>query len=298
MASRVGRLDVVCCESQVTDARVPHRSGDARFISSVKAGTGQATSLADTRRAAGAGIIGERIFGSCRLESSVVEADRYTAPEFAAAALITIDTQRDVLDGGPLEIAGTSAALPHMRVLVDAFRAAGRPIVPVVRLYQPVGSNVDLCRRRAVEDGTRVLMTDAPGSQLADELLSDPNLTLDGSLLLAGGLQQLGVGEVAMYKPRWGAFFGTPLESHLREQGVSTLVFSGCNFPNCPRTSIYEASERDFRVVLVRDAISGLYERGERELLNVGVQLMNAGEVTGALSSVAHQPVGSSTQAP
>jgi hypothetical protein len=27
-------------------------------------------------------------------------------PDFAAAALITIDTQRDVLDGGPLEIPG------------------------------------------------------------------------------------------------------------------------------------------------------------------------------------------------
>ena len=34
-------------------------------------------------------------------------------------------------------------------------------------------------------------------------------------------------------------------------------MFCGCNFPNCPRTSIYEASERDFRVVLARDAISG-----------------------------------------
>jgi nicotinamidase-related amidase len=230
--------------------------------------------------------------------SSVVEGDRFTAPELASAALITIDTQRDVLDGGPLEIAGTSAALPQMRMLVDAFRAAGRSIVHVVRLYQPDGSNVDLCRRRAVEDGTRVLITDAPGTQLADELLPDPNLTLDGSLLLAGGLQQLGAVEVAMYKPRWGAFFGTPLESHLRGHGVSTLVFSGCNFPNCPRTSIYEASERDFRVVLVCDAISGLYERGERELLNIGVQLMTTSEVTSALSGIAGQPIGSSTRAP
>ena len=98
-------------------------------------------------------------------------------------------------------------------------------------------------------------------------------------------MQPLGVEEVAIYKPRWGAFFGTSLEEHLRAQEVDTLVFCGCNFPNCPRTSIYEASERDFRVVLARDAISGLYERGERELRNIGVRLMSAADVAAALAT-------------
>jgi nicotinamidase-related amidase len=60
---------------------------------------------------------------------------------------------------------------------------------------------------------------------------------------------------------------------------VTTLVFSGCNFPNCPRTSIYEASERDFRVVVARNAVSGLYERGERELVGIGVHLHDSAEV-------------------
>jgi nicotinamidase-related amidase len=219
--------------------------------------------------------------------------DPYTAPDFAAAALITIDTQRDVLDGGPLEIAGTSAALPRIRALADAFREAGRPIIHVVRLYQPDGSNVDLCRRRAVEKGARVLMRDAAGSQLAEELLPEPGLSLESAQLLAGGVQSLGVREVAIYKPRWGAFFRTPLEGHLREQGVSTLVFSGCNFPNCPRTSMYEASERDFRVVLVRDAVSGLYELGERELVKIGVQPMSTAEVTRAVRGAAREPAAS-----
>lgn len=100
-----------------------------------------------------------------------------------------------------------------------------------------------------------------------------------------------------MYKPRWGPFFGTPLDHHLREQGISTLVFCGANFPNCPRTSIYEASERDFRVVVVRDATSGLYERGDRELMNIGLQLMTANAVAGALHGVADQTIVSSPPA-
>jgi nicotinamidase-related amidase len=205
--------------------------------------------------------------------------DSYTSPDFSTAALITIDTQRDVLDGGPLEIPGTSAALGSMRDLVDAFRAARRPIVHIVRLYRADGANVDLCRRQGVESGAHVLTPGTAGSQLAPPLLPEPDMTLDDERLLAGEVQSLGPRESAIYKPRWGAFYKTPLEEHLREQGVTTLVFSGCNFPNCPRTSIYEASERDFRVVLAPDAVSGLYERGERELAGIGVHLLDSGEV-------------------
>ncbi len=209
--------------------------------------------------------------------------DPYTAPNFAAAALITIDTLRDVLDGGPFEISGTSAALGAMRALARAFRGAGRPIVHIVRLYEPDGANVDTCRRQAVQGGMRALNPGTPGSQLAAELLPEPTLTLDADVLLAGDAQRLGPSEVAIYKPRWGAFYDTVLEDHLRERHIDTLVFCGCNFPNCPRTSIYEASERDFRIVLARDALSGLYERGERELAGIGVHLMSAREVAKAL---------------
>jgi nicotinamidase-related amidase len=210
--------------------------------------------------------------------------DQFTAPELAASALITIDTQRDTLDGGRLEIAGTSAALPAMRSLVQAYRRARRPIVHVVRIYEADGSNVDLCRRDLVRRGAPILAPGAQGTQIAAELLPAGAGDLDAPALLAGRPQQLGPGEVAIYKPRWGAFYGTSLQEHLRAQDLSTLVFCGCNFPNCPRTSIYEASERDFRVVLVRDAISGLYERGEAELRGIGVALMEGAEVEAALA--------------
>jgi nicotinamidase-related amidase len=197
----------------------------------------------------------------------------YTEPEWPRAALITIDTQRDTLDGQPFEIPGTSAVVPRMQALLDAFRCAGRPIVHVVRLYQPDGSNVDLCRRALVEAGKALVLAGSPGCQLAPELLPRAGIELDTEVLLSGGIQTLTTHEVVIYKPRWGAFYRTPLEEHLQRLGVSTLVFSGCNYPNCPRTSIYEASERDFRVVLVDDAVSGLYDRGRSEMNNIGVEL-------------------------
>ena len=76
-----------------------------------------------------------------------------------------------------------------------------------------------------------------------------------------------------------GRVLQTPLEDHLKHLGITTTVFAGCNFPNCPRASIYEASERDFRVVLVSDAVSGLYDRGELEMRNIGASVLTTEEL-------------------
>jgi nicotinamidase-related amidase len=208
----------------------------------------------------------------------------YTRPQLERAALITIDVQVDVLDGQPLEIAGSSAALPAICRLAQAFRAHGRPIVHAVRLYLPDGSNVDLCRREAVMNGWPALAPGSAGAELAPGLAPEGHGRLDTDLLLRGELQNVGEHEAVMYKPRWGAFYETPLHAHLTGIGVNTLAFAGVNFPNCPRTSMYEASERDFRVALATDAISGLYDRGRTELQNIGVALMSADELIDALA--------------
>ena len=212
--------------------------------------------------------------------------DEYTSPVFERAALMTIDTQNDVLDGQPFEIPGTTAVLPNIRRLVESCRQAGRPIVHVVRLYRSDGSNADLSRRTVLQNGFSALRPGTPGSQLAPGLLPDSRVTLNPELLLGGGVQRVDECDVVIYKPRWGAFFQTPVEDHLRSLDVNTIVFAGCNFPNCPRASIYEASERDFRVVAVDDAVSGMTDDGRRELANIGVQLMATADVVAAISPV------------
>jgi len=67
----------------------------------------------------------------------------------------------------------------------------------------------------------------------------------------------------------------------LRMLGISTLAFLGCNYPNCPRTSIYETSERDFRLVAVADAISKFDERARIELESIGVVVQNVVSLLG-----------------
>lgn len=203
----------------------------------------------------------------------------YTEPHRNTAALIIIDMQRDFsLPGAPLEIAGTVDAIPRIRHLLSAFRAARGLIVQVVRLYREDGRNVDPVRRAAIERGDRMAGPGSDGAELVQDLKPDPGVRLDCDALLRGELQRLAENEYAMYKPRWGAFYGTMLEAFLRERGIDTIVFAGCNFPNCPRTSIYEASERDFRIVAVTDAISGAYDQGIAELRNIGVLAVSTEE--------------------
>jgi nicotinamidase-related amidase len=201
--------------------------------------------------------------------------DPYTRPLPDSAALVLVDVQRDFYaDDAPLPIEGTKAAIPAMASLVTEFRRRTMPVVHVVRLYRPDGSNADLVRKQAIEQGARFAVPGSAGSQIAPELLPNP-VELDHELLLSGELQQIGPREHVMYKPRWGAFYQTKLEQHIRDTGCDTLVFAGCNFPNCPRTSIYEASERDFRIVLVSDALSGLDDRGMKECRAIGVDIRN-----------------------
>jgi len=94
--------------------------------------------------------------------------------------------------------------------------------------------------------------------------------------LIAGHLQQLTPTESVVWKPRWNAFYRTPLDHHLQSLGSTTVVLAGCNYPNCPRATLYGASERDYRVLLVDDAISGVQPHHLAEATLLGAYAKSA----------------------
>jgi nicotinamidase-related amidase len=89
-----------------------------------------------------------------------------------------------------MPVAGTGAVIPAIAKLARAFRQRGLPIVHAVRLYRPDGSNVDLVRRYAIEQGARIGLPGSPGSQIAAELLPKV-VELDQELLVSTRLQQV-----------------------------------------------------------------------------------------------------------
>lgn len=213
--------------------------------------------------------------------------DCYTEPDFRKAALLTIDMQRDfVLPGAAGAVPGTFPVAGVIARLLSVCRAVHLPVIHVVRLYREDGSNADNCRRSLVASGKPLVRPGTPGAALTEQLLPEAASVPGEAALLRGEMPLIAADEWMMYKPRWGAFYQTPLEDFLRARGVNTLIFTGCNFPNCPRTSLYEASERDFRVIMVNDAVSGLYEQGVKELTAIGTALMSAADLERQLRQI------------
>jgi nicotinamidase-related amidase len=208
----------------------------------------------------------------------IEELDPHITPQLDHSALLVIDTQVDFVDGGAFPVPGTTQVVPAITRLIQAYRTAQLPIVHVIRLYD--GADVDLARRTLIASGAPIARPGTAGSQIVPELRPDPAVTLDPDVLLGGECQALAGQEWAMWKPRWGAFHRTPLDYHLRTLEVSTVVIAGCNYPNCPRAAVYGASERDYRVLVVSDAISGIEPHHLEEASRMGIVCAPTSDVT------------------
>lgn len=207
--------------------------------------------------------------------------DDHVRPHLDSSALVVIDMQNDFMDEGPLPVPGTAALLPVLTRIVDAYRRAGRPIVHVVRIYD--GDDVDLVRRTAItRDDAPLVRPGTTGSQVVDGLLPVGAPPLDPKLLVEGGFQPVGPSETVMWKPRWSAFHRTRLDEHLAGLGVDTVVVAGCNFPNCPRATLFDASARDYRTVLASGATSQVTLDRLADARSIGVVVMPAATIAAA----------------
>lgn len=198
----------------------------------------------------------------------------YTSIEWDHVALIVIDVQNDFIDGA-MPVPGTTDVLAQLTRLVDAFRDAGRPIVHAIRLYEPGSSDADPIRRDAIEQGAQIVAPDTHGAQIPEPITGQP-VQLDAAKLLAGTPQSIGDHEVIVYKPRWSAFHRTALEDWLRERQVTSVLIAGCNLPNCPRATLFDATERDLRAGVVTDAVSQTTPDRLADLALIGVQQLTA----------------------
>ncbi len=169
----------------------------------------------------------------------------YITPDREHSALLIIDVQRDfTLMDATGEIPGTLQAVQYIQHIVQVYREHGYPIIHIIRLYHADGSNVDLCRRRAIENGKQIVIPGSDGAELMDELKPSPAIRLDSILLLSGHLQQIGTMEWIMYKPRWGAFYNTLLEKHLHNLNVNTVIVCVSSDIYSIYLNIYKASSK------------------------------------------------------
>ena len=75
--------------------------------------------------------------------------------------------------------------------------------------------------------------------------------------------------EVVTSKKRLSAFYPTDLDFLLRQMDVRTVVFTGCMTDCCILSSAFDASNRNYRVIVVRDAVAGTNDELEQAALNI-----------------------------
>ena len=173
----------------------------------------------------------------------------------AATALVIIDMQRDFLEADGFGAAlGNNVSLlrhcvaPCMKLLA-AMRKAGVSII-----HTREGHRSDLQDVHAEK-----LMRCPPGKRIGDK---GPM----GRILIRGEaghdfIPELKpvAGEVIIDKPGNGAFYSTDLELVLRRQAITTLVICGVTTEVCVHSTIREASDRGYRVIVPADCCGSYF---------------------------------------
>ena len=149
-------------------------------------------------------------------------------------ALLVIDLCRAYTDaGGPFALPEASRAVAAVRRLVDAARAAGRPVVWTAVRYR--GDLADAGWFAHKVPALRAFAAGAPGGW--------------GELTLAPE-----AGEPVVVKQHASAFSVPTLAPLLRDLGVDTVVHTGVSTSGCVRASATDALREGFRPVVVAQA--------------------------------------------
>jgi ureidoacrylate peracid hydrolase len=176
-------------------------------------------------------------------------------PEIDRSALIIVDMQNDFLhpEGSfghrarehpefNIDMPFLRGTISNVKGLADAFREAGRPVVYVAHVMKPdysdaawpywrVGMEPGSGHRTHCVEGTW-------GAQIVDELKPQE-------------------GEHLVVKKGFGGFApSTPLDTILRNMGVTTCVVTGVTTCVCVSTTVRGGVEHNYRMILVSDAVA------------------------------------------
>ena len=196
-------------------------------------------------------------------------------------ALIVIDMQNGFLDPeSPLCIRGARATVPACARVIAACRRREVPVIFVNRAYRADGSDVEHTRYQVWAEGGRPL---TPGS-------TGP-LSVENPLELGRRPE-----DYEIVKPRYSAFFQTPLDLLLRRLGVDTVLLTGTTTPNCIRTTCYDAVSLDYKVVVLSDCCSSNTEDIQRSNLrdmgNIGAKVLTSDDFLPAMDMLSIRPAG------
>jgi len=173
-------------------------------------------------------------------------------------ALLVVDMQNDfVRSGAPQEVPDARETIPVIGALLDAFRAASRPVV---------------FTRFSAGPQRTLLWNWSPqcGPQLRSCWPGVSRLYEDGEELAGHDVipeLEPCEGETVVDKYGYGSFHNTMLEDVLRARAVSQVVAVGTVTQICVEETVREGFHRGLEMVMVRDAVSSFDPELQRATL-------------------------------
>jgi nicotinamidase-related amidase len=149
--------------------------------------------------------------------------------------------------------------VPNVRTVLDAVRAAGMTVVHTREGHRPDLADcppAKLARGNlAVGIGDpgpngRILVRGELGHDIIDELYPRP-------------------GEPVVDKPGKGSFYATDLEAILRTRGITSLVVTGVTTEVCVHTTVREANDRGYEVLVLSDCVQSYFPEFQRVALEM-----------------------------
>lgn len=163
-----------------------------------------------------------------------------------STALLVIDFQEDIFNGGPLQTVGSAEVLPKAKNVLSATRTTGLPIIHTKEVH-----------RKEMVDFGRELDGTEPVHCLETWTGTDfhPDLSPHD-------------GEFTITKRRYSAFFATDLDLLLRGLKIDTLVIMGTLTDVCVHYTAVDAHQHDYVVYVIEDCCMGSDGEAHRAALN------------------------------
>jgi len=206
-------------------------------------------------------------------------------PDIRKSALIIVDMQNDFVhrdgafgrrarDNPNIDMDFLASPIPNVKKLMDAFRDAGRPVVYVAHVLKPDYSDAQFPYWRATpqphkRSNSTFIVEGSWGAQVIDELKPRE-------------------GEHLVIKKGFGGFSNTPLDTILRNQGITTCVVTGVTTCVCVSTTVRGGVEHNYRMILVKDGVAevqrDVHDAELKTMARIFADVKTADEVVGMLA--------------
>jgi maleamate amidohydrolase len=150
------------------------------------------------------------------------------------AALVMVDFTVGFNDPALFGGGNIDPAIKRTVGLLRFFREKGLPVAFTRVVYADDGSDAGVFCMKA--PALRMLTESHPAGQIVPELSPSKN-------------------ELIVRKTQASAFFGTGFGPWLVQQGVDTLVVTGCTTSGCVRATVVDSLSNNFRTIVARDCV-------------------------------------------